>query len=154
MFIIGAILRWAVLVGYAACAWLYLSRLLSARPAENRGPEILLSLVVLLHGATLTEAALEHGRLIFLTTALQATTVYAIVLAVWTLLIGRKSRNQNPERMRGASVQNKRTQCREMPSLPVSRRLRVSFHACAFRFAMTRSPSSRGRSTPNTAVAR
>lgn len=94
MFIIGAILRWAVLVGYAACAWLYLSRLLSARPAENRGPEILLSLVVLLHGATLAEAALEHGRLIFLTTALQATTVYAIVLAVWTLLIGRKSRNQ------------------------------------------------------------
>lgn len=93
MFIVGAILRWAVLVGYAACAWLYLSRLLSLRPPSDRTPALLLGLTIVLHAATLTEAALEHGRLIFLTTALQATTVYAIVLAAWTLLIGRKSKN-------------------------------------------------------------
>lgn len=94
MFFIGAVLRWAVLLGYLVCAWLYVSRLVGARSSEDRGPAYLLSLVVACHALLLVESAIEHGRLVFLSTALQATTIYALALGVFTLIAGARTKNQ------------------------------------------------------------
>lgn len=94
VFLIGAVLRWAVLLGYLVCAWLYVSRLIGARSAEGRGPAILLGVVTLLHAITLAESCFEHRRLVFLTTALQATTLYALALAAFTIIAGARTKNQ------------------------------------------------------------
>lgn len=94
MFFIGAVLRWAVLLGYMICAVLYVSRLIGARNPEDRSPTILLAVVAFCHALLLVESGLEHRRLVFLTTAFQATTLYALALALFTLIAAARTRNQ------------------------------------------------------------
>jgi ABC-type transport system involved in cytochrome c biogenesis permease subunit len=93
MYIIGAILRWAVLGGYLAGAFLYIAPFLS--PGFRRGAWAapVLRFTVLGHALLLLETAVEYGRLNFLTTALGATTLYALVVAVAAMLLEYRVRN-------------------------------------------------------------
>lgn len=94
LFVIGAILRWAVLLGYLLCTYLYISPLVKARPPGRDFASPLLVLTVGLHALLLIDVALEVGRLTFLRTALQFTTLYAIGLAGATILVEARSRNR------------------------------------------------------------
>jgi ABC-type transport system involved in cytochrome c biogenesis permease subunit len=93
MYIIGAILRWAVLGGYLAGAFLYIAPFLS--PGFRRGAWAapVLRLTVLGHALLLLETAIEYGRLTFLSTALGATTLYALVVALAALALEHRFRN-------------------------------------------------------------
>lgn len=93
MYIVGAILRWAVLGGYLAGAFLYIAPFVS--PGFRRGhlAAPVLRLTCLGHALLLLETALEYGRLNFLTTAMGATTLYALVVALAALALEHRFRN-------------------------------------------------------------
>lgn len=93
MYIIGAILRWAVLGGYLAGAFLYIAPFLSARFRRRDLAAPILRLTCLCHALLLLETALEYGRLNFLSTALGATTLYALVVALAALALEYRFRN-------------------------------------------------------------
>jgi ABC-type transport system involved in cytochrome c biogenesis permease subunit len=93
MYIIGSILRWAVLAGYLVSAVLHIQRLRGAAPGHPRLAGTLLGLTVIAHMLLLGEAALETGRLEFLRSATSAATLYALAVAVATLFLVARLRN-------------------------------------------------------------
>jgi ABC-type transport system involved in cytochrome c biogenesis permease subunit len=93
MYILGSILRWAVLAGYLVSAVLHIMRLRGAAFRHPRVPGALLAVTALAHAALLGEAALETGRLDFLRSALSAATLSALALAAATLALEARLKN-------------------------------------------------------------
>jgi cytochrome c-type biogenesis protein CcsB len=94
LFFIGAILRWAVLLGYFVCAYLYIAPLVRARSTGSDLASPLLLLTTGLHALLLVDMGLETGRLTFLRTALQFMTLYAIGLSAATILVQARTGNK------------------------------------------------------------
>lgn len=95
MFFVEAILRWVVVVGYAVSAFLYIGPLLSPHVRTRRWASPMLVLTGLLHALFFVEQVVDHGRLTFLRTALQATTLYALGLAAATLFVEARFKNRS-----------------------------------------------------------
>lgn len=95
LFLIGAVLRWAVLLGYIVCAYLYIAPLVRSRSTvREKISTPILMLTIGLHALLLLDTGLESGRLTFLRTALQFMTLYAIGLSTATILVEAKSRSK------------------------------------------------------------
>lgn len=95
MFFIEAILRWVVVVGYALSAFLYIGPLLSPHVRTRPWATPILLLTAVLHALFILEQVVDTGRLTFLRTALQATTLYALGLAAATLFVEWRFRNRS-----------------------------------------------------------
>jgi len=93
MYILGSILRWAVLAGYLVSAVLHIQRLRGSSIRHSRLAGTLLAMTALLHALLLGEAWLETGRADFLRSATSAATLYALAIAVATLLLEARLRN-------------------------------------------------------------
>ena len=93
MYILGSILRWLVLAGYLASAFVLIARLRRTNAPSPRTATLVLAGTVMLHALLLAEEALESQRLVFLQSALSAATLYALMLAAATLFLETRLRN-------------------------------------------------------------
>jgi ABC-type transport system involved in cytochrome c biogenesis permease subunit len=94
--VISGILRWAVLLGYLNCVYLYVVPFVNSKIVDRRrmlSTPFLVGTVVL-HLLLLVVMRVEFGRVPFLRGALQATTLYALGLAVLTLIVQARTRSQ------------------------------------------------------------
>jgi ABC-type transport system involved in cytochrome c biogenesis permease subunit len=94
--VISGMLRWAVLLGYLNCVYLYIVPFVNGRIVDRRRRLSTPFLVgtVILHLLLLLVLRMEYGRVPFLRTALQAATLYALGLAVLTLFVQARIRSQ------------------------------------------------------------
>src|SRR5512140_4028394 len=94
--VISGILRWAVLLGYLNSTYLYSVPFVNTKIVDRRRKLATPFLVItlLLHVLLLVAMRVEFGRVTFLRTALQATTMYAAGLAALTLLVQARTRSK------------------------------------------------------------
>ncbi|MDZ4805863.1 MAG: cytochrome c biogenesis protein CcsA [Candidatus Eisenbacteria bacterium] len=93
MYILGSILRWAVLAGYLVSAVLYIARLRGRHPRHADVAAALLLATLTLHTLLLGETFLETGRLQFLRSGLSAMTLLALALSAITLILSARLKN-------------------------------------------------------------
>lgn len=93
MYILGSILRWAVLAGYLISSALYISRLRGRHPRHAEVAAAVLLATVVGHALLLGGTILETGHLHVLRSLLSAMTLPALVLALSTLVLSARMKN-------------------------------------------------------------
>lgn len=94
--VISGILRWAVLLGYLNCVYLYVVPFVNSRVVDRRRKLSTPFLVgtVVLHILLLAATRMEYGRVPFLRGSLQAVTLFALGLSILTLVVQARARSQ------------------------------------------------------------